>query len=158
MKSQDLLFYDDDGNELMDGFILPFRTLELIISNKNIFVNLRNADPQKIYYHLNNTQDWYPFIQISHNSSKTGETKKKIWNVPLASIYEIQNIQKCLNAEEVDMLQLQIFKSTINELSLYRNSINAMTKYRTHYEKVTEMIGHYCIILENTETGRVSLQ
>jgi hypothetical protein len=45
MKDQKLFFYDDEGNELKDGFFLPFRTLELIISNKNIFVNLRNADP-----------------------------------------------------------------------------------------------------------------
>ncbi len=35
-----------------------------MVSNKNIYLNLRHFDPMKIEYNLNKESEWLPFIVI----------------------------------------------------------------------------------------------
>lgn len=41
---------------------LPWISIDCIISNKNIFINLKHNDPSKIYYHIHTSDEWEPFI------------------------------------------------------------------------------------------------
>ena len=48
-------FFDhNNGNlEVKDDFgKLPYPQIDLIFNHKNVFANLQNPNPQKIYYHI----------------------------------------------------------------------------------------------------------
>lgn len=43
-------------------FRLPFGTIDLIFNHKNIWANLQNQDPARIYYHIHDDTKWLPLI------------------------------------------------------------------------------------------------
>jgi len=58
-----LKFLDDEGNEhSSDTIETPYESIDLIVSNKNIFMNLRSHDPCSIMYHFHDHNTWYPFL------------------------------------------------------------------------------------------------
>ena len=48
-------FMDDDGNVVVDEEELPYASIELLINNRNVFANMKNHDPSKIFYHIHKT-------------------------------------------------------------------------------------------------------
>lgn len=50
------------GGKRVGLIVLPFSTIDLVFNHKNIWGNLQNSDPTKIYYHLHNESLWLPLI------------------------------------------------------------------------------------------------
>lgn len=50
------------GGKKVNTVVLPFSTIDLVFNHKNIWANLQNSDPTKIYYHLHNESLWLPFV------------------------------------------------------------------------------------------------
>lgn len=50
------------GGKKVNMITLPFATIDLVFNQKNIWGNMQNSDPTKIYYHLHNEQLWLPLI------------------------------------------------------------------------------------------------
>jgi len=46
-------FYDKIGKKL-DHTFLPYVNIDIIFNHKNIWANLQNPNPARIYYHLHN--------------------------------------------------------------------------------------------------------
>ena len=44
---------------------LPYRTIDVIFNNKNVFMNKQHFDPARIYFDLYDTDLWHPFIPKS---------------------------------------------------------------------------------------------
>lgn len=58
-------FYDEKGEKIVEDFNdLPYATIELMANNRNVFANLNNHDPSKIYYHIHKPNEWLPFLLI----------------------------------------------------------------------------------------------
>ena len=42
---------------------LPYRTIDVIFNNRNIFLNHQHFDPNRIYYDIWNPDLWKPFLK-----------------------------------------------------------------------------------------------
>lgn len=48
---------------VVDSFSkLPFGTIDLIFNHKNVWANLQNPNPSKIYFHIHDPLQWLPLI------------------------------------------------------------------------------------------------
>lgn len=43
--------------------MLPFKQIDIIFNHKNIWANLQNADPMRIFYHIHDKEAWHPLIE-----------------------------------------------------------------------------------------------
>eukprot|EP00929_Paragymnodinium_shiwhaense_P037656 TRINITY_DN20020_c0_g1_i4.p1 TRINITY_DN20020_c0_g1~~TRINITY_DN20020_c0_g1_i4.p1 ORF type:complete len:2497 (+),score=567.91 TRINITY_DN20020_c0_g1_i4:1495-8985(+) len=60
-ERHDFVDYENDEDAEMSEPLLPYRTIEVVFNNKNIWANLQNSDPRHIFYDLWNPTYWHPF-------------------------------------------------------------------------------------------------
>ncbi|CAK92928.1 unnamed protein product (macronuclear) [Paramecium tetraurelia] len=177
-------FFDKDGKQVVDPGQLPYKTIEIIFNNKNIFGNMANQNPQQIYYHLHDKRQWYPFIketipnpgkqEESEEEESDGDTNIKIdeeeledmlklqneefiektWNQSVGSFYSAQILKEPIKKNRINRLLEDIFMEVKQGVEKARGKRSLYTKWKHDLDGINKKMEQYLKILEYKTTYR----
>ncbi|VWU49711.1 double C2-like domain-containing protein, putative, partial [Hepatocystis sp. ex Piliocolobus tephrosceles] len=108
------LFQNRDTNIPTGGIPLPYKTIDLIFNNKNIYVNLQDPNPLNIWYDYWNIEYWFPFSSVEYNIK------------PCFTIYNF-----CHKTEdtELDKMAKELRSKIEKNINVFRASRNLSTRW-----------------------------
>jgi hypothetical protein len=124
------------GAKPVDDFKLPFQAIDIIFNHKNIWANLQDQNPQNIFYHIHDEEQWLPLIsdpigRSPHPRERDGELDaeaskgkkgkgdnnrerdlkmKGDYMKPFASFYDPKAMEEPLTLREVEKITKKILK------------------------------------------------
>jgi hypothetical protein len=128
--------------------ILPYKTIDFIFNKSNIFVNLQNADPVKIFFDIFHPSLWSKLIYSDKPvmvndeeiDKKNNQFEKKqltnvlisdkyFYNEDIPPFYTYKTINNTYNKEDINIKVLSIKKSLKDCIRKIRMEKNLTTQY-----------------------------
>ena len=139
-------FYKNDN--LVKNPELPWKTIELIFNNKNLFANIQNEKPDKIYYNLNNKNRWKPLFK--------NYTTNEIWNDNLGSFIKNRKLYESFSKKKLEEFELKIQKDIQFTINYQRSFKNMETKWKNKNFDFKNLFNKYLKILQAFQINRLS--
>jgi hypothetical protein len=117
---------------------LPYRTIDIIFNHQNIFMNMQHFDPTQIFYDLEDSTLWHPFM------------KEPVASKPF---YSSPSFSPPLNYNIADKLQNKIIKELKNGISALRSGNNLGTSWKAQSDKVVHKMEHLLAYTEEEVRG-----
>ena len=143
-------FRDEQGNTLPDVY-LPYESIDLIFNQNNIFANLQDSSPNKIYYNLYNRNQWLPFFCYPQDTNKIFNEKFDNFYYQDVKIETIENNN--IITKMISNLQRDIRIS----IATSRKENNLSTKFKNKNEKIVTLLSQYLDYIEEIALGRIEL-
>ncbi|VUZ99135.1 double C2-like domain-containing protein, putative [Plasmodium vivax] len=96
------------------GPSVPYKTIDLIFNNKNIFLNLQDPNPLNIWYDYWRVDLWFPFSSIDYN---------------IQPCFTIKNYSHKIEDMELDRLAKELRSNIEKNINIYRASRNLSTRW-----------------------------
>ncbi|CAD2105753.1 double C2-like domain-containing protein, putative [Plasmodium vinckei lentum] len=96
------------------GPSLPYKTIDLIFNNTNIYVNLQDPDPLNIWYDYWKFDYWFPFSSIQYN---------------IQPCFTIKTFSHKIEDMELDRLAKDLRTNIEENINIYRASRNLSTRW-----------------------------
>ncbi|ANQ11016.1 Uncharacterized protein PCOAH_00052390 [Plasmodium coatneyi] len=96
------------------GPSIPYKTIDLIFNNKNIFLNLQDPNPLNIWYDYWKVDLWFPFSSIDYS---------------IQPCFTIKNYSHKIEDMELDRLAKELRGSIEKNINIYRASRNLSTRW-----------------------------
>jgi centrosomal protein CEP76 len=125
------------GNDIS----LPYRTIDVIFNNSNIYLNLQYFDPAKILYDIFDTTLWHPFIPNFN--------KNFLPFYPPPVFYP--NILK----DPALKLQNKLLKEIRVGISALRSGKNKGTSWKNNNDNMVGLMERHLIFLERLARGEI---
>lgn len=119
---------------------VPYRTIDIIFNNKNIFLNLQHFDPSRILYDIYNPSLWYPFV------------KKNFIAYP--AFYTPPVLIPPLSIPQARRLHSSIIKEMKIGISALRSGKNLGTSWKNQNDPVIEIMEKHLYFLEEVARGK----
>ncbi|CDU20941.1 double C2-like domain-containing protein, putative [Plasmodium yoelii] len=108
------LFQNRSRDAPPNGPSLPYKTIDLIFNNTNIYVNLQDADPLNIWYDYWKFDYWFPFSSIQYN---------------IQPCFTIKTFSHKIEDMELDRLAKDLRTNIEKNINIYRASRNLSTRW-----------------------------
>ncbi|EUD64899.1 hypothetical protein C922_04743 [Plasmodium inui San Antonio 1] len=96
------------------GPSVPYKTIDLIFNNKNIFLNLQDPNPLNIWYDYWKVDLWFPFSSIDYK---------------IQPCFTIKNYSHKIEDMELDRLAKELRGNIEKNINIYRASRNLSTRW-----------------------------
>ncbi|KJP87388.1 hypothetical protein AK88_02945 [Plasmodium fragile] len=96
------------------GPSVPYKTIDLIFNNKNIFLNLQDPNPLNIWYDYWKVDLWFPFSSIDYT---------------IQPCFTIKNYSHKIEDMELDRLAKELRGNIEKNINIYRASRNLPTRW-----------------------------
>lgn len=121
---------------------VPYRTIDIIFNNKNIYMNLQHFDPSRIIYDLYDNTLWNPFVPKS----------TKIFS----AFYPPPILLPPLHLPQAKKLQSNILKEIKIGISALRSGKNLPTSWKNQKDPCVELMEQHLLFLERAARGEIS--
>ena len=139
-------FYLND--KLVENPDLPWKSIEFIFNNKNLFANIQNEEPNKIYYDLNDKNRWKPLFK--------NFTTNEIWNKSLGSFIKNRKLYESFSKNKIEEFENKILKDIQFTINYQRSFKNLETKWKNKNLDFKRLFNKYLKILQAFQIGRLS--
>ncbi|SBT50479.1 double C2-like domain-containing protein, putative [Plasmodium ovale wallikeri] len=96
------------------GPSLPYKTIDILFNNKNIYVNLQDSSPLNIWYDFWKFDFWFPFTSIEYN---------------LKPCFTIKSFSHKMEDMELDRVAKELRNNIEKNINIYRASRNLCTRW-----------------------------
>ena len=115
---------------------LPYRTIDIIFNNRNVFMNLQHFDPARILYDIQDTSRWYSFKQDNHTA--------------FTPFYSPPNFRPALKPAQALKLQNKILKEVKSGINALRSGKNLATSWKNNKDYLVELMEEQLLFLERS--------
>jgi len=122
--------------------VLPYRTIEVIFNNSNVFMNRQHYDPAKILYDVQNNMFWKEYMPG--------------WRTELVSFYTPRSFDAPIHMTRASDLQMKIIKEIRLGISAFRSGINLGTSWMAQSHDIVSLMNKHLVFLEEISRGNVS--
>ena len=122
--------------------MLPYRTIEVMFNNTNIYMNRQHYDPAKILYDLHNNMYWKEYMPGQRTE--------------LVSFYTPRSFEAPIHMTRASDLQIKIIKEIRLGISAFRSGINLGTSWMAQSNDIVVSMNKHLIFLEELARGNVS--
>lgn len=119
---------------------VPYRTIDIIFNNKNIFLNLQHFDPSRIIYDIYDHNLWYPFVNKNFTAYPAFYTPPVL--VPPLSLPQARRLHTAL------------IKEMKIGISALRSGKNLGTSWKNQQDAVIEIMEKHLLFLEEVSRGK----
>jgi centrosomal protein CEP76 len=105
--------------------VLPYKTIDVVFNKKNIWINLQNPDPVRIYYDLYNNKRWFSVLKM-----KDAENKELVWKNDIPTFYSFRNFASPYSEDEIEQMKKTISKAVMEAIRSTRLIKNFPTKFK----------------------------
>jgi C2 domain len=120
---------------------LPYRSIEFIFNNKNIFMNLQHFDPARILYDIYDNTLWHPFIESNFK--------------PLGAFYPPPILSPPLLPPLAKKLYASILKEMKMGISALRSGKNLGTSWKNQKDQCIQLMEDHLLFLEKISRGEI---
>lgn len=122
--------------------VLPYRTIEVMFNNMNVFMNRQHFDPAKILYDVHNNMFWKEYMPG--------------WRTELVSFYTPRSFDAPIHMTRANDVQLKIIKEIRLGISAFRSGINLGTSWMAQSHDLVGIMNKHLVFLEEIARGNVS--
>ena len=97
----------------------------MIFNKKNIWINLQNPDPVRIYFDLYNNKKWMSVLKLKDTNGK-----EKVWKDYIPTFYSLRNFAPPYSDDEVDAMKKLVLKTMNESIKNTRMIRNMKTKFK----------------------------
>jgi centrosomal protein CEP76 len=119
----------------------PYRTIDIIFNNKNIFMNLQHFDPTRLIYDIYDDTLWYPFVK---NNFKA-----------YPAFYPPPIMVPPLSLAQSKKLHSSIIKEMKISISALRSGKNLGTSWKNQNDYCVQLLEEHLVFLEKVDRGEV---
>ncbi|EGR30333.1 hypothetical protein IMG5_134820 [Ichthyophthirius multifiliis] len=119
---------------------LPYKAIQIIFNQKNVYGNINNQNPSQIYYHLHDKTQWNPFI--------------KDFNQKIGSFFISANPFPRMKQTESQEKYEKIIKEIKYGIAKIRNNQGLTVKWKNQYDKTNTLLRKLSRILEYKERDK----
>ena len=119
----------------------PYRTIDIIFNNKNIFMNLQHFDPSRIIYDLYDESLWFPFVCKNFKA--------------FSAFYPPPVMVPPLSLPQSKKLHSSIIKEMKISISALRSGKNLGTSWKNQNDICVELMEDHLVFLEKVGRGEI---